>query len=159
MELTAYSGSPKIAYSLTQPGKQKYPPIPLIPPIPISPSPFSLFLMPLPPPIPQVSLLGACLITSFWPLLGYGSYLLCSRQTSPEAQWPSHERIFLTLLVYVFGIVLMMGSDGQKHFVLKYRKGLISDGFFSWSRNTNYLGEMMIYSSFALLVQGNQFHD
>jgi protein-S-isoprenylcysteine O-methyltransferase Ste14 len=101
----------------------------------------------------KVSLFGALLITIFWPLLGYGSYLLCSRQTSPETLWPSNEHLFLTLLLFLFGIVLMMGSDGQKHFVLKNKKGLISDGFFKWSRNTNYLGEIMIYSSFALLVK------
>jgi steroid 5-alpha reductase family enzyme len=32
------------------------------------------------------------------------------------------------------------------------RSGLISDGMMSYTRNPNYLGEMMIYGSFALLV-------
>jgi steroid 5-alpha reductase family enzyme len=32
------------------------------------------------------------------------------------------------------------------------RKGLISDGLLKYSRNPNYLGEMMIYGSFILLV-------
>lgn len=32
------------------------------------------------------------------------------------------------------------------------RKGLISDGMLKYSRNPNYLGEMMIYGSFILLV-------
>ena len=31
-----------------------------------------------------------------------------------------------------------------------YKKGLITDGWFKYTRNPNYLGEMMIYSSFAL---------
>ena len=33
-----------------------------------------------------------------------------------------------------------------------YRKGLISDGMLKYSRNPNYLGEIMIYGSFVHLV-------
>ena len=40
----------------------------------------------------------------------------------------------------------------QKYFVLRARRGLITDGFFSRCRNPNYLGEMMIYGSFASMV-------
>ncbi|OQR89372.1 hypothetical protein ACHHYP_06323 [Achlya hypogyna] len=53
----------------------------------------------------------------------------------------------------IVGIVLMIGTDAQKYFTLKYKKGLISDGFLQWCRNTNYFGEMMLYLSFALLSQ------
>jgi protein-S-isoprenylcysteine O-methyltransferase Ste14 len=56
-------------------------------------------------------------------------------------------------LVYVLGVVLMMGSDAQKYFVLRARTGLVTDGFFARTRNPNYLGEMMIYASFALVAQ------
>ncbi len=35
--------------------------------------------------------------------------------------------------------------------MLKVRRGLITDGFFARTRNPNYLGEMMIYGSFAAL--------
>ena len=45
----------------------------------------------------------------------------------------------------------MMASDTQKYFVLKVQKGLISDGWFGICRNTNYLGEMLIYASYAAL--------
>jgi hypothetical protein len=37
--------------------------------------------------------------------------------------------------------------------VVKYRKGLITEGFFSRCRNPNYLGEILIYLGFALLAQ------
>ena len=40
----------------------------------------------------------------------------------------------------------------QKYFVLRARRGLITDGLFSRCRNPNYLGEMMIYGSFASMV-------
>jgi hypothetical protein len=50
------------------------------------------------------------------------------------------------------GVFLHFGSDAQKYYALKYRPGLITDGFFARCRNPNYLGELMIYSSFALLT-------
>jgi protein-S-isoprenylcysteine O-methyltransferase Ste14 len=46
----------------------------------------------------------------------------------------------------------MMGSDAQKYFTLKARRGLITTGFFAWSRHPNYAGEMLLYASFALLA-------
>lgn len=54
-------------------------------------------------------------------------------------------------LAYVLGVVVMMGSDAQKYFVLKARRGLITDGFFARVRHPNYLGEMLLYGSFAAL--------
>jgi protein-S-isoprenylcysteine O-methyltransferase Ste14 len=52
-------------------------------------------------------------------------------------------------IVYVLGVVLMMGADGQKYFTLRARKGLIADGFFARVRHPNYLGEMLLYGAFA----------
>jgi protein-S-isoprenylcysteine O-methyltransferase Ste14 len=54
--------------------------------------------------------------------------------------------------LYAIGVVLMMGSDAQKFFVLAVRKGLISDGFFARVRHPNYLGEMLVYASFAIVA-------
>ena len=56
-------------------------------------------------------------------------------------------------ILYVLGVVTMMGSDAQKHFVLLARRGLITTGFFARVRHPNYLGEMMLYGTFALLAQ------
>ncbi|MCC7075006.1 MAG: DUF1295 domain-containing protein [Deltaproteobacteria bacterium] len=55
-------------------------------------------------------------------------------------------------VLYVLGVVLMMGSDAQKFFVLKVKRGLITDGFFARVRHPNYLGEMMLYASFAVVA-------
>lgn len=52
-------------------------------------------------------------------------------------------------IVCLLGLTLMVGADSQKYFVLKRQRGLITDGFFSRVRHPNYLGEMMIYGSFA----------
>ena len=56
---------------------------------------------------------------------------------------------------YAFGVFLHFGADGQKHFVLAHQRPrrLITDGFFVATRNPNYLGEILIYSSFCLLAQ------
>jgi protein-S-isoprenylcysteine O-methyltransferase Ste14 len=52
----------------------------------------------------------------------------------------------------IMGVFLHYTSDAQKYYTLKYRPGLITEGFFAKCRNTNYLGEILIYSSFALLA-------
>lgn len=66
---------------------------------------------------------------------------------------PSDTVLFTAVLLNVWGVFLHFGSDAQKHFTLKAAPGqLITEGFFSRNRNTNYLGELLIYSSFALLA-------
>ena len=61
--------------------------------------------------------------------------------------------ISAAIAINIIGVFLHYGSDAQKYFTLKYREGLISEGFFSRCRNPNYLGEILIYLSFALLAQ------
>jgi protein-S-isoprenylcysteine O-methyltransferase Ste14 len=51
------------------------------------------------------------------------------------------------------GVLLHFGSDAQKYFTLKYRTGLITEGFFLRCRNPNYLGEILIYLGFAIVTQ------
>ena len=46
-----------------------------------------------------------------------------------------------------------MVADAHKYFVLRARRGLVTDGLFGVVRHPNYLGEMMLYASFALLAQ------
>ena len=95
--------------------------------------------------IPAV--VGWCVILAPY---GYGAWLICSK-TAPQD--PSPERVCVVTMMYVIGVVLMMGADGQKYFTLREKKGLMNDGYMKWSRNPNYVGEMMIYGSFALLTQ------
>jgi protein-S-isoprenylcysteine O-methyltransferase Ste14 len=65
---------------------------------------------------------------------------------------PSGPLLALAISLHTLGVSLMLASDAQKHFTLKYRRGLIEDGFFRHVRHPNYLGEVMIYGSYALLV-------
>lgn len=61
--------------------------------------------------------------------------------------------VAIAISLNIFGVFLHYASDAQKYYTLKYRPGLITEGFFARCRNTNYLGEILIYSSFALLTQ------
>lgn len=59
--------------------------------------------------------------------------------------------VAVAIALNVWGVVLHYASDAQKYYTLKYRSGLITEGFFARCRNTNYLGELLIYLSFAML--------
>ena len=59
--------------------------------------------------------------------------------------------ICLAVSLNVFGTLLHFGSDAQKYYTLRVKRGLILDGFFARTRNPNYLGEFLIYASFAAL--------
>ena len=59
----------------------------------------------------------------------------------------------LCICLYAVGLTIMVTSDCQKHFTLKAKKELITTGMFRHVRHPNYLGEMMLYASFALLAR------
>jgi steroid 5-alpha reductase family enzyme len=66
---------------------------------------------------------------------------------------PSGVIIALAIALNIFGVFFHYSSDAQKYYTLKYHSGLITEGFFARCRNPNYLGEIFIYVSFALLAQ------
>jgi len=68
-------------------------------------------------------------------------------------QSPSETKACICVAMYSLGLFLMIASDAQKTFTLRFKSGLIDDGLFARSRNPNYLGEVLIYSSFGVLVQ------
>lgn len=76
-------------------------------------------------------------------------FLLVSRLTSFEPSWPW---LALCIALHTLGVAIMMAADAQKFYTLKHRPGLITEGMFKHVRHPNYLGEMMIYASYALLV-------
>jgi protein-S-isoprenylcysteine O-methyltransferase Ste14 len=95
---------------------------------------------------PQPPWIGLLFI--FLPLAGYyiAPYLLISRRI----ELPAYVVGFV-LVIYTLGIFFHYVSDAQKFYLLQNRKGLIQDGLFSRTRNPNYLGEIMIYLSYAVL--------
>ena len=84
----------------------------------------------------------------FLPLAGYylAPFLLISRHIvlPPPV-------IGLVLFLYILGIFLHYVGDAQKFYTLRLQKGLIEDGLFARTRNPNYLGEILIYVSFAIM--------
>ncbi|MBS9770487.1 methyltransferase family protein [Trichodesmium erythraeum] len=75
-------------------------------------------------------------------------YILISSGTEPPIPL-----VAAAICLNIFGVFLHYSSDAQKYYTLKYKPGLITEGFFARCRNTNYLGEMFIYISFAMLAQ------
>eukprot|EP00743_Colponemidia_sp_Colp-15_P001745 GILK01001905.1.p1 GENE.GILK01001905.1~~GILK01001905.1.p1 ORF type:complete len:280 (-),score=37.02 GILK01001905.1:117-956(-) len=78
----------------------------------------------------------------------FAAYLLVSGQ----GHIPSPQLQAIAIILHTVGVCLMFGADIQKFYTLQYRKGLISEGLFKYTRNPNYLGEMMLYSAYALLA-------
>lgn len=66
---------------------------------------------------------------------------------------PGNFDLFFAICLHTLGVVAMIASDCQRHFTLKHRKGLITEGMFRYTRNPNYLGEVMLYSSYAYLAE------
>ncbi len=58
----------------------------------------------------------------------------------------------LCISIFIIGVFLHIASDMQKFTALKINpENLIEDGLFKRVRNPNYLGELLIYASMALL--------
>lgn len=79
-------------------------------------------------------------------------YLLISGVLGPEHPAPSGARLAFVILLHTLGLAIMLIADSQKYFTLKTRPGLITTGIFSHIRHPNYLGEMMLYAAYAVLV-------
>jgi protein-S-isoprenylcysteine O-methyltransferase Ste14 len=79
-------------------------------------------------------------------------YLLIS-DVLGQARTPADAPLLAAAVaLHTIGLAIMIAADAQKYFTLKYRPGLIDEGMFARVRHPNYLGEMMLYGSYALLV-------
>lgn len=79
-------------------------------------------------------------------------WLLIARVSQPTYPLPEPAWFALCISLCVLGCVIMIAADAQKYFTLRVRPGLITDGMHRLVRHPNYLGEMLVYGSFALLV-------
>ena len=80
-------------------------------------------------------------------------YLLISGILGPDQKMASLTVLTAAISVHTLGVVIMMTADCQKYFTLKYHQGLIREGLFKHIRHPNYLGEIMLYASYAMIVQ------
>ncbi|MFD2561237.1 methyltransferase family protein [Aquimarina rubra] len=83
----------------------------------------------------------------FLVMTGYyvAPFILISQQVKASPMF-----ISVVLFFYIIGIFFHFVSDIQKYYTLKYKKGLITEGMFSRTRNPNYFGEIIMYLSLAL---------
>lgn len=89
------------------------------------------------------------LLATYW----IAPFLLISDGLQRPASRVGGWLVALSIGLVVLGTTIMMTADCQKRFTLRYRSGLITDGMFKRIRHPNYLGEMMVYAAFALLVR------
>jgi protein-S-isoprenylcysteine O-methyltransferase Ste14 len=94
-------------------------------------------------------------LASLFGVLGWYSAFGWLMFTRPTPTYPLAEPYWLALcvLLNVTGTAIMIAADAQKTFTLRAKPGLITEGMFRYVRHPNYTGEMMIYGSFAMLVQ------
>jgi protein-S-isoprenylcysteine O-methyltransferase Ste14 len=96
---------------------------------------------------------GGALVSAFG-LVMYWSFgwLLISGASRPDYPLPDAAWFCLCVSLCLLGSAIMIASDCQKYYTLRLKRGLITDGMHRYIRHPNYLGEMMIYGSFALMV-------
>jgi protein-S-isoprenylcysteine O-methyltransferase Ste14 len=91
-----------------------------------------------------MGIFGFVLVSLYW----VAPFILISSGSQPPLPL-----VGAAISLNIIGVFLHYTADAQKYYTLKYHSGLITEGFFARSRNTNYLGEILIYGSFAMLVQ------
>src|SRR4028119_1648299 len=91
-----------------------------------------------------MGILGFVLVSLYW----VAPFILISSGSQPPLPL-----VAAAISLNIIGVFLHYTADAQKYYTLKYRSGLITEGFFARCRNTNYLGEILIYGSFAMLAQ------
>ncbi len=101
----------------------------------------------------KITILGG--INSFLGVLGWYwvfGWLLISGTSAPRYPLADYAWFCLCVSLCIVGCAIMIAADAQKFYTLRLQRGLISDGMHRYIRHPNYLGEMMIYGSFALMV-------
>jgi hypothetical protein len=86
-------------------------------------------------------------IASFVSVLGWYwvfSWLLISGIATPKYPLPDYAWFTLCISLCILGCAIMIASDAQKYFTLRFKRDLITTGMYRFIRHPNYLGEMMI---------------
>lgn len=79
-------------------------------------------------------------------------WILISGFPGEGYQGASAPWLTVAIAIHTLGLAIMLIADAQKYFTLRVKRGLITDGIFRHIRHPNYLGEMMIYGSYAIVV-------
>ncbi|MDH3820317.1 MAG: DUF1295 domain-containing protein [Gammaproteobacteria bacterium] len=79
-------------------------------------------------------------------------WLLVSGVSQPDYPLPDFAWYCVCISLCIVGCAIMTAADAQKYFTLRIKRGLITDGVHRYVRHPNYLGEIMVYGSFAMMV-------
>ncbi len=93
-------------------------------------------------------LVGALGLACYW----LAGWLLISGTVVPHYPLDPGPWFCLCVSLSTFGCVVMIASDVQKYVTLHLKRGLITTGMFGRVRHPNYLGEMMVYGSLAMMA-------
>jgi protein-S-isoprenylcysteine O-methyltransferase Ste14 len=91
---------------------------------------------------------GALGLAAYW----LAGWLLISGTIVPRYPLPEAVWFCLCVSFCILGCVTMIAADVQKFVTLQLRRGLITDGMFGRVRHPNYLGEMLVYGSLAMMA-------
>lgn len=94
------------------------------------------------------SLFGAFGLAAYW----LAGWFVISGTSTLDYPLPDTAWFALCTSICLLGCIIMTAADVQKYCTLKLKRGLITDGMFTWIRHPNYLGEMMIYGALAMLA-------
>ena len=93
--------------------------------------------------------------------IGYGLYIWAGLSlywiapyiiTRYDVQAP-YWLLGVSISMYILGVFFHFASDMQKYTALSLAPGqLITNGYFAYTRNPNYLGELLIYLGFSMLA-------
>ncbi len=93
-------------------------------------------------------IVGAIGLASYW----LAGWLLISGTAVPHYPVAPGAWFCLCASLCMFGCSVMLAADAQKYTTLQLRRGLITTGMFKWVRHPNYLGEILVYGSLAMLA-------
>ncbi|MBX2804253.1 MAG: DUF1295 domain-containing protein [Myxococcales bacterium] len=93
-------------------------------------------------------LMAAAGLSTYW----LAGWLVISGTATRSYPLPEPAWLAGCAFLCVLGCTIMIAADVQKFATLQVKRGLITTGMFRRIRHPNYLGEMLIYSSFALVA-------
>ncbi|MEM7135679.1 MAG: DUF1295 domain-containing protein [Myxococcota bacterium] len=91
---------------------------------------------------------GAIALALYW----LAGWVIISGVSTQDYPLPPNAWFSLCVALCILGCVIMIAADVQKYVTLQLQRGLITTGMFKYVRHPNYLGEMMVYGSLALLA-------
>ena len=92
-------------------------------------------------------------LNSFIGVLGWYwvfGWLLISGTSQPDYPLPDFAWYCLCISLCIVGCAIMIAADAQKFFTLRVQRGLITDGMHRYVRHPNYLGEIVMWTGWAV---------